>query len=231
MSCSKCSNGYIKKIIDGEEVVTYCECRMEEETKRVLHYKYEQAGIPKDYWDLEFSDYQNISGNQKSLETIDEYKKTIDDEVKSGRVLYLWGENNSGKTMITCCILKEAIKKGYSAKFITMSQLVTLSMKVMGRDEDAKSELEKLRMEQDIIAIDDAFDTEKVFLSDNGIQNAQMDDIFRTWVHNKKALIVTSNVPVDKVSEKFSKNIIELLKRKIKELKFTGRFYESDSRS
>ena len=59
-----------------------------------------------------------------------------------------------------------------------MAQLVNLSIQAMGRDESIRERLDAVS-NCDLIAIDDAFDTEKVYVSDNGMQNARMDDIFR----------------------------------------------------
>ncbi len=232
MECKCRGSGYITKIVDGEEITTYCDCKMKEEIKRTLRKKYDKAGIPVDYWDLEIGrDYKNLTPtNIDSLKKINKYVLDLNKTIENGKVLYLYGDNNSGKTMIECCILKEAIKKDYSAKFITMAQLVNIAIQAMGKDDAPRNKLDELT-KCDIVGIDDAFDTEKVYISDNGIQNAKMDDVFRTLVHNKKSIIVTANVNVDGISERFSKNIIELLKRKMESFQFTGRFYEHSTRS
>lgn len=231
--CEKCNRGTIvkKDPVTGEEYTDYCDCKLQSDSKEELDRKLNESRIPKDYWNLSLNNYVNPAqtrkeafNNIKNIEIVQKYLNNIEQNLKNGRGLYLYGGNNSGKTMVMCHILKEAIKKSFTVSFFTMSEIISWYMSSWFDHNEVKKDISIFK-ECDLLGIDDCFDPTKTYISTNNMQVAQIDDLFRYRVHNWKPIILTANISKANTSSSSSiinKNIIGLLDRKVLELTFYG---------
>lgn len=81
------------------------------------------TGMPKEYMDMTFEDfdwkyYRGAANAQRDL--VSRYLFNLDMNIREAVGLYLWSEiAGSGKTMLSCIIGNELIKRGMQVKFIT----------------------------------------------------------------------------------------------------------------
>jgi len=113
----------------GYEVVSsFCTCPIGTELKnRLWLEKMMQANIFKHYFDFELEKIQEKPGQAQYnyfLNTMRQYAFNIDQNKKNGVNYLIVGRSNTGKTTISSLILKEALKKGYSAFYSIWSDLL-----------------------------------------------------------------------------------------------------------
>ena len=228
--CTKCSNtGLAEKKVNGEVVITSCQCKIDLEKTELWTRRLIDSRIPRDYWHLSIKHYKNFASshsdylkNRASLRRLKFLLTRLDSKIQSGEGLYLSGDNNSGKTMFMSCILKAAIAKGYKVKFYTMEEVISWYMSNWFEYDNSIKKDINIFKEQDILGIDDCFDREKVYIAKNKMQITQLDDLFRFMVSNWKCFIVTANPSMKEVEGSFNRSILSCLQRKLVELKFRG---------
>lgn len=129
-SCSKCNDsGYLTVETNGErQFVSFCDCPAGAAVKsRIWEQKLVETGILKEYWDLKFKNFDSqpmSDKHQKFKADTGAYLKNIKDKRDSGNIWLIFGDVGTGKTLAVSLILKEALKKDYSAKYIIWTDLV-----------------------------------------------------------------------------------------------------------
>jgi len=81
-----------------------------------------EVEIPVDYWYRKMEDFY---GDELFKKDIINYMNNLDDEFCKGFTLCFTGSRGTGKTMAACCILKQAMLKGYTAHYTTMVEAVS----------------------------------------------------------------------------------------------------------
>jgi DNA replication protein DnaC len=139
--------------------------------------------------------------------------------------LYLVGPNGSQKTYTAKAIIKEAIEKDLSCKFVLMNDLIK---KLTSIYEEGYSNSIEEYYNCDILVLDDCFDVKKVTLFKSGYQIPYLDEFLRKRIEQLGGnIIFTSNIQIEDINEdKFSKDIKNLLTRSIKDK--GGELYFSD---
>jgi DNA replication protein DnaC len=228
--CEKCDKGtIILKDEYGEEYSDHCECVKNNIKSNSFEQSLLAANIPKDFWYLTTDNYRNPATsaydkmiNEINMAIIKRYIDEMPKRIETGTGLYLFGDNNTGKTMLMCIVLKEAIKMGYSVRFQTMSEIINGYMQSWFDKKDIS-----VFKECHILGIDDSFDRRKTYTSQNNIQLSQLDDLFRYRVHNWKSMMITANISKDDLDNEDSfvnVNMTRLINRKMIELTFRGDF-------
>lgn len=189
--------------------------------KKMVEKKYEYllnlSGIPRFYWDIEFSDYKG-KNSLKEVEKLIYYAKNFNDKKFKYVHLYLWGINNSQKTALACNVGKEILKQGYDVKFTLAGVLIDKLMKLQGYgyQEELENEIKKLKQAK-VLIIDDIFDSAKSILwskSDSAdLIITAWDSFLRGIISSNTKLILTSNEPVNVLQTKFKKSIYHLIDR------------------
>lgn len=82
-----------------------------------------RACIPLKYRKANLSAITSEHSN-KPKEAIESYIKSLKKYRQRGTGLYLWGEEGTAKTYLGCAVLIEALRKGYSAHFTTLTDCV-----------------------------------------------------------------------------------------------------------
>jgi len=93
------------------------------------------SGIPREFWDLTVDNWQ---GDRVVFSLISSYIKNIDSAYDKGYGFILSGGSGVGKDLLIIYILKEAIRKKYSVKVISMSELVDFIIRM--RDKQSYEE-------------------------------------------------------------------------------------------
>jgi len=143
------------------------------------------ANIPVGYWFLTMKEF---SGAHKLKELYDDYVQNLQNRYMEGRALCFAGNQGTGKTMTSICILKEAIKKGFSAYYTTASDMLS----GLTNYKNSSELREKLRT-VDFLVIDEL--DSRFFVSDSvkELFSGIYENIFRYRSHNMIPTILCTN--------------------------------------
>jgi len=154
-----------------------------------LH-RYAEANIPIEYWNLKME--SDFYGNQKLMEVYQKVSSDIKNHYISGTSYCLAGTHGTGKTMVSNCILKKFLNKGYSGLYTTLYDVVSVLTQADGEEKfTARKELCMV----DFLIIDE-FDP-RFIASDNAadLYARTLETIFRTRSQNKLPTIMCTNSP------------------------------------
>lgn len=213
---------YTIEIINGEEVAvrndSYWKKREQERYELLL----KKSGIPKNYWDLDFSDYQGTL-SLDSKDKCEQYAKNCKEEKFHNINLYLVGNHSAQKSMCACAIGKEFIRQGLKVKFIYAGQLIKLlwDSNDFNLKEECYFKINEIN-DSDLLIIDDIFDTQKsrMFVTNPDSIIAEWDTFLRSFIHADKRIVMTSNNTVEQVKEAFGESLYQLVQRDFIELMF-----------
>nr|DAY30068.1 MAG TPA: replicative helicase [Caudoviricetes sp.] len=190
------------KYADTEECNPNCIIHKE------FYYLLESSNVPKNYWEnkLLYPSEQDLA----AFETLKEIKEDIDEFVKSGRFLYIYGNSGNGKTSQAIKILKSflaqrCVGNRFSdlALFYYFPNLVIQSKKFENKEEvNAIMEAVTTR---ELLVLDDIATTTKVSEYDMFVLNT----IINSRYSNKLSTILTSNVEPDKLNRFYDGRIID----------------------
>lgn len=146
--------------------------------------KMAEANIPAGYWLLNM---KNFEGPEILKQHIIDYTENLDKNYSVGNSFCLAGNQGTGKTMSSICVLKAAIKKNYTAYYLTASDL--LSELTSGKNYELRQKIKNV----DFLLIDEldsrffSSDATKILFS--GIY----ENIFRSRCHNLLPTIICTN--------------------------------------
>jgi len=86
-----------------------------------LAYQVVSAGIPSKYRKFTLKDI-DFPATQTLVKRIDSYIRNIDENMRKGMGLCLYGNSGTGKTVLCSIVLIEALRKGYTCYFTTVDQ-------------------------------------------------------------------------------------------------------------
>jgi DNA replication protein DnaC len=145
--------------------------------------KLAEANIPVGYWLLNM---KKFLGPEHLKNIIDEYILNINNKYNEGRAICFAGNQGTGKTMSSTCILKAAIKNNYQAYYITAHDLLS---EMIGKNYEIKQKLRTI----DFLVIDEL--DSRFFPSDASKElfSSQYENIFRNRCHNMLPTILCTN--------------------------------------
>lgn len=151
--------------------------------------RYANANIPVDYWFREMKDFKGDRGLLKKYEQITANMQRSYD--KGVRYCFA-GKHGTGKTLATSSVLKKAVETGFSAIYITLTDVVTL---MASQNADGKYKARQTLLMVDFLAIDE-FDPRFM-----GSANAAdlygriLEPTLRTRIQNTLPTILCTNSP------------------------------------
>ena len=128
--CSKCNDvGYITTEKDGMKVfVSFCDCQTGQLLRKTgWTKKLEEAEILKAYHDFHFENFQVQSmcpSHVAFARDLEYYLQNIQKKHDEGKVWLICGTTGVGKTLGASLILKEALKKDFTARYILWTDLI-----------------------------------------------------------------------------------------------------------
>jgi len=212
----------IKRSQDGSKIAY----RNENYWKEISHKRYDlllrRSEIPSFYHSIDFKDYKgDIS--KDSIEKAMTFSKECFTEKYNYMNLYLWSEaNSSQKTAIMCNIGKECVRQGKKVKFLLAGTLVDKLLKNQGFNyhADIESYLKNLK-EQDMLLIDDVFDSKKSLVFNNSdMITSEWDRFLRELCASGIKIVMTSNISINNIEKKYGKSLQELVSRNFYPLEF-----------
>jgi hypothetical protein len=158
--------------------------------------RYYDANIPVDYWWREIGGWSGPAALERVYQDI---TKDIKAAYKNGERAFFAGKHGIGKTYISCCILKRAVEKSYSALYVNLTDIIHI---MLYSSPGVKSQAREILLSVDFLVIDE-FDARFM-----GSENAAdlfgriLEPIMRTRIQNKVPLFFCTNSV--KVEESFS---------------------------
>lgn len=134
--CSLCDHSGWREM-NGTSSICSCLSRFES------YVELDDAGIDREYWDISFD---NWKGDGLALRKVQEYIQHIESAYKNGLGMVFYGNNGTGKSMLSVQILRAALSRGYSIRFITMAEVTALmKSKIDKPDIDGKFYEDKVK--------------------------------------------------------------------------------------
>jgi DNA replication protein DnaC len=201
----------------------------EDDEKKFLEKKYnvllKNSAIPEYYYSVEWEDYQGT----KSVDNKNKVKKFIEniDNPKLKHIhMYIWGEGiSTQKTAIACNVGKTAMRQGKRVKFINGGDFVNHLMRIQGFSghEDSLDYINSL-LQYNVLIIDEIFNANTSLLWANSQAKNQicsaLDSFLRPIYSSDITLILTSNTNPEKIKDKYSEELYELVVRSSFRLEF-----------
>ena len=153
--------------------------------KEILIDKMYDANIPVGYWNTSM---KKFIGNEKSKEVVSNYIENIKHNFINGKSICFAGNQGTGKTMSSICILKSAIKNGFSCYYTSASDILS-DMTKYETSGDLKTKLKEV----DFLVIDEV--DSRFFTSDSvkELFSSIYENIFRFRAHNYLPTIICTN--------------------------------------
>lgn len=147
--------------------------------------KMDEANIPAGYWFLTMDKFEGAS---KLKEIILGYIDNLQDNYMQGKSICLAGNQGTGKTMSSIYVLKSAIKLGFSAYYITASDILQELTNYKN-----SSEMRNTLRKVDFLLIDEL--DSRFFTSDSvkELFSSIYENIFRYRAHNDLPTIICTN--------------------------------------
>ena len=184
-----------------------------------------RSNVPLKYWEHEISDVTD----SRIKRVIEKYVDNLDKLILKGTGLYFYGNQGTGKTLASCLILKEALKRGYTVYFTMLTEV--LEKYCDSRyDTNARAVFTKSILDADLLVLDDI---DKGYISDKStFIDSAYDYVFRTRANNKLPVIITSNKSRKAFTEQkklaFGKSLFSLLTEHTYEIEVEGKDRRKD---
>lgn len=177
-----------------------CEClKIFDLCKKML-----DAEIPDSYWNLEIDDY---NGDKAALLRVNKYVGSLNEMFKKGRGILFSGGSGTGKTMLSCALLKEALRSNFTIFFSTFAHLITCFARSW-KDSSFARVIDFQFRYPDFLVIDDIG---KEYDARRGLTEALLDDVFRTRIYSNKPTIITTNYTIDDLKNRYGESIFSLM--------------------
>lgn len=214
--CPKC-DGY-GHIID-ERGARPCECV----TSKIVLDAMQDARVPRRYLNesLETFSIENSRNLRPKLKFAMSYVANYSEDNYKG--LYIHGPTGVGKTHLAIGILKGLIEKKFSGAFYNLSDLFdilrsTYDPQIPG---PSKSVIEE-QLSRQILILDDFGVTKSTSWS-----SERLYALINRRYQNCQTLIVTSNIPLNKLSERLEESLVSRIRAMCHELKIDAQDFRS----
>jgi DNA replication protein DnaC len=161
------------------------------------------ACLPRRFWNARFRD---IPDGVEYKDLVRKYLAKIDEAVRSGIGLMLWGGPGSGKTGAASVCLKYALRSGFTGLYVTAEDLRHAFREKEEFDDDVTL-VERAQI-VDVLLLDDLG---KEFRTRAGNATVEMENLIRKRVQDKKTLLITTTADVDEAETMFGVGLMSML--------------------
>ena len=185
---------------------------------------YEQSNIKNllksdnfDHLSYEYYDGEDLTRFQKAVQECQNFIKTFNSDYRN---LFFYGTVGTGKSFLSCCVARELINAGKLVIYFSSSQLFeVLSKYTFDKDsKEATSGIYEDIYECDLLIIDD-LGTELT----NAFVSSQLFACLNNRHLRKKATIITTNLSLEELRDKYSDRIFSRITSNYEMYKLTGK--------
>lgn len=167
------------------------------------------AGIPEDYWGVDFSNYQGPQGARDQTIT---YLKKLEVMKQKGIGIMYVGPFGPGKTTLAMIAMKYLARSNWSVFCTSLGEIVeTIQKSWNNDDEDSRDFLGKCRS-RDFLLIDDVG---KEHRGGSGFVQTVFDNLIRYRVQHRNPTFLTTNHTKTELEAAYGGSVISLLEGKI----------------
>lgn len=188
-----------------------CDCRRQLQLAK----HYSAAGIGVAYQRLDWSDFD---GNEDLLAHVLKYLENHERYVGRGIGLLFHGPIGTGKTLAANLMLKELIKRGYSAFATTFAGTVEAFTSTWG-NRDNKEWFAAKFMQSQVLLLDDLG---RELRTGHNLPQSTFDMILRTRVAEGKPTILTTNCTLGELGTGYGAQVLSLLMEQSIARQFSG---------
>ncbi len=163
------------------------------------------SGILEEFWNLDIDQYK---GNEAVTKVVHEYLANMSNARQQGISIFFYGTNGTGKTFLGVEVLKEALRKGYSAQFTSLGGVIQ-ALTDGWYDAEKRRRYEERIRDVDFLMIDDV--GKEMRVSKNGLTEMVFDNLIRYRSFRNKPMILTTNSDIESVENVYGKSIVSLL--------------------
>lgn len=184
-----------------------------------------RAGILEEFWKSSLNDFK---GTKKIKDLVEEYTSNLKNARKEGISLFLYGNNGTGKSLISICILKEAIKQGFTGQFTSLTGIIKAFSD--GWSEQHSRELYESRIRDvDFLVIDDCG---KEYRGASGMTEVVFEHLMRYRSMRNKPIIATSNLAsLEEIGDTYSRSLVSIMRGKFLPVHIVGEDFRSKTTS
>lgn len=217
------------------KVVPACECEVKkyQEDKERLERKELEVYLESFFNLSEAERYKNCSldnfelreGVKVAKEKVKQYIDNLEENLKNGHNLFLFGDVGTGKSHLAFCIYSEAKKKNFSAVFNTVTNIMNRLDKTF-TNKEAEFDLLELLKVADLLVFDDlGVEVE------NQRSKERLHEIIAGRYNNRKATVITTNLKTQsEIVQWLGARIFDRLLETSTFVKFTGKSYRQVKR-
>jgi len=181
-----------------------------------------RANIPQEFWHL---DFRSFKGDPEAKRLVQFYCKRIDRAFEGGFGYLLTGPNGVGKMTLIALTLMKAIRKGYTAFYISLPAIFRLIYRAYEYPE-LLGELDDILQNTQFLAIGE-LGKDYHRRGSEGHAISEFDSIFR---YRRGALLPTlmdTNMIEDELEDTYGESIISLFRSRLKIIRVTGKDYRA----
>lgn len=232
--CSTCHKTGTIVIMDssGDDVflkTNDCVCKNFRRVNEQVQVSVQVSGIPVRFHDARLDKWSNPGRdakerelNNRSIMVVTSYGKRIGYMKGKGYGLFLCGPNGVGKTYLACALAVEAIRHSFDVRYYTMSKIVRTVIDGW-YDDDVKVVVRDIE-NTPFLVIDDL---DKPYTTKTGLEVSVLDNLFRERMQNNRPMIVTSNMPLDKLASTHGKSVASMFSEHCVQCVFVGEDYRT----
>lgn len=162
---------------------------------------------------------KHLQEGRKVLERVITYSRNLHIARKKGISLLLAGNNGTGKTLLGVSILKQAIRRGFTAQMTSLEGIIRVYTDGWTSIEDRKLFDQRIR-NVDFLLIDDVGKEYKAKNSE--LTEVMFDNLIRYRVGRRKPFILTTNTDPESMLNRYGNSLMSNLEGKAIKLKVVG---------
>ena len=169
------------------------------------------------YADKTLDDFQILNhSHDAATQDVKTYLAALPEALTAGYGLTFVGPTGTGKTHLAQMVLKEAQHKGFTIESIELSTYIKLHHdRIMYAEQDNGDALDKtltqirrIRSKTDFVLLDDVG---REYDGGSGWATQILFDTLRFRYNRKRPFLVTTNLPVDSLDERYTEGLTGLL--------------------
>lgn len=182
-----------------------------------------EACVPRLFWDVSADQIKYNTAAFRQVVMV--YCKKMKVALARGYGLLLTGDNGAGKTIFISYIQTQALKRGRSVYYTTLTRL-DADIKRGFRDPQADRRL-RYMLEADIIAVDEV--GKEGYKQDSWL-NTQFEDILKSRYDNGEPVLLASNLSVEDIVKMYGPSVESMLEGKYTKVPLTAGDFRKTSR-